>query len=288
MHRTAPGALIGYRSDGTPIRLQAGGSEPAPEPPPPAEPAPVPAPPAEPAPVPAPPPQAGQEPPAPRTIEDLPDFAQRIVREARTEAAKYRTQLRDVEQSVETKLTEQRDALARALGLAPEEVTPEQIAAERDAAKARADAESARARTSAVELATFRAAALMQADLGKLMDSRSFVATLDGLDPSAEGFADLVRDKVAAALEGNPGWKLAAPPPAPAPGAPPAAPPPLQPPSVPASSPQAAGFSSPPPPGGRPLTEADALQMTPQQVVDAINAGQFTSEGFGPRRSMTR
>ena len=296
----SPGAIIGYRRNGTPVRLIAGGSEPLPQGDPPAgepqAPAPPGAPPAaEPAPG-APPaggpapdgggtaPQGGQ--PAAGTVEDLPPWAQKLIRETRSEAAANRTRAKDAADAVtaaEAARTAQVDAIAKALGLKPEEVTPEQLAAERDAATARADSAAAQARAAAVELAVFRAAAAAQADGSRLLDSRAFVATLDGLDPSADGFAGTVQERIAAAVEANPGWKLA-PPAAPAPAG--QQPPPLQPPAIPASGPQGSFTSAPP--GPRQLTLEDAKGMSAKQVQDAINDGLFRDEGFGPKRALAR
>lgn len=305
-----PGALIGYRRNGTPIRLIAGGSEAAPEAPPapPADPAPQPPdptvqPPAQPAAAPDP---AGQPPadpaqPAAESVDQLPAWAQKTIAETRREAAAARTkakELGDAQATRDTQHAEQMAGIARALGLAPEETTPEQLTAQRDQARADAAANAASARATQVELAVFRAAHQAGVNASALLDSRTFVSTLDGLDPSSEGFAQVVADKIAAAVETNPAWKAQVPVPA-VPATAPAAPPPLappapappeqgvQPPAVPASGPQG-GFPSPPPPGGRQLTAADAQNMTAQQVQEAINAGLFMEAGFGPARSTRR
>lgn len=306
-----PGALIGYRRNGTPIRLIAGGSEAAPEAPPapPADPAPQPPdptvqPPAQPATAPDP---AGQPPadPAPaapaESVDQLPSWAQKTLADTRRENAAARQRLKeltDAQATAKTQHDEQMAGIARALGLAPEETTPEQLTAQRDQARADAATNAASARATQVELAVFRAAHQAGVNASALLDSRTFVSTLDGLDPSSEGFAQVVADRIAAAVETNPAWKAQVPAPA-VPATAPAAPPPLappapappeqgvQPPAVPASGPQG-GFPSPPPPGGRQLTAADAQNMTAQQVQEAINAGLFQEAGFGPARSTRR
>jgi hypothetical protein len=304
----APGAIIGYRKNGIPIRLIGGGSEPAPEPP--AEPAPAGqdpapapaaagqgAPPANPDPGQPSPPVSGQEPPAPQpepspaTIDDLPEWARKTVRELRTENAAARQKAKEHEQALgalQVKSQEQLDGIARALGLKPEEATPEQIMAERDAEKARADAAARQARAAAVELAVFRAASAAGVNANALLDSRAFVTTLDGMDPAGDGFAQQVQDKIAAAADANPGWKLPPPStvPAPAASAPPLAPAPPPaplPPAVPSSGPQPGSYGQPPA-GPRQLTEEDAKQMSPTQVLKAINEGLFVESGFGPNR----
>lgn len=304
-----PGAIIGTRKTGRPIRLIGGGSEPAPEPPaPPAEPAQPPAPAAAPEP-PAAPAAAGDPAPQPapepapqpaESVDQLPAWAQKELRSTRSEnaAARQRVkELADAQAAAKTQHDEQMAGIARALGLAPEETTPEQLTAQRDQALADAQANAARARATQVELAVFRAASQAGVNAGALLDSRTFVATLDGLDPSSEGFAQVVSDRIAAAIETNPAWRAQAPVAAPAAApvtAPPLAPPApvipeqgVQPPAVPASGPQG-GFPSPPPPGGRQLTAQDAVTMTAQQVQEAINAGLFQEAGFGPARSSRR
>jgi hypothetical protein len=309
MHSTilpvTPGAIIGYRKDGRPIRLIGGASEPVPPAPAngapdPAQPPAPSAPPAAPAAPPAPAPAANAEPGGqpqqggqqPGSVDDLPGWAQKTIRELRSESAASRTKAKeqaDALAAFQATHQTQLDGIARALGLKPEDATPEQLMAARDAANADRDAERARARAAQVELAAYRAAAISGADPVKLLDSRAFVATLDGLDPSSDGFAQTVADRVATAIESNPSWRLA---PAPVPGQPPAPPapgapaPPLPPPAVPASGPQ--GSFTPPPPGPRQLTEADAKEMTPAQVVEAINKGLFADAGFGPSRRSQR
>lgn len=308
-----PGAIIGKRKDGTLIRLIAGGSEPAPQPPanggaePVQPPAPAPAPPADPATgqpaanaAPgtgdgAPPSGTSQQ---PASVDDLPAWAQRTIKELRSENAASRTKAKehaDALAAFRSTHDQQMDGIAKALGLKPEEVTPEQLAAERDAARADSATAAARAQAAQVELAAYRAAATLGADPLKLLDSRAFVTTLDGLDPSSAEFAQAIRDRVASALETNPGLRLApAAPPAPDPGAPSpvpgTVPPPLQQqppqPAVPASGPQ--GTFGTPPAGPRQLTVEDAARMSPQAVQEAINAGQFEAAGFGRSRKLTR
>ena len=302
-----PGAIIGYRRNGTPIRLIAGASEPpepapAPDPAQPAAPAAAPEPaPAAPAPADpaAPPPAEPAAQPAAESVDQLPPWAQKTLADTRRENAAARTRLKEVtdaQAARDAQHAEQMAGIARALGLAPEETTPEQLTAQRDQARADAATNAASARATQVELAVFRAAHLAGVNASALLDSRTFVATLDGLDPSGADFAQVVGERIAAAVETNPAWRAQAPAvPATAPVTPPplAPPPPavpeqgVQPPAIPASGPQG-GFPPPPPPGGRQLTVEDAKNMTPQAVVDAINAGLFREAGFGPARSTQR
>jgi hypothetical protein len=297
-HKPTPGAIIGYHRNGTPIRLIAGGSEtateqptgdgqPAPEqgqqqPPAPAQSAPASG-------------QAqqdgqapnGQEPPAPAeadSVDKLPAWAQKLLTDTRKEAAANRARAKEHETelaALKDKSQQQLDGIAKALGLKPEEATPEQIMAERDAERTKAEQASAETRATRVELAVFRAAAAAQADGNALLDSRSFVASLAGLDPSADGFGQQVSEAITAALEAHPQWKL--PTAAPAQPAPPV---PAAPPSVPKSSP-GGGFTGAPN-GPRQWTEEDVANASPAETQKAINDGLLENLGFGRARRPRR
>lgn len=262
-------------------------SEPTPETPaaPAPAPTPVPEPPATPSPAPAPEPAAPAQPetpqaPAASSVDELPAWAQREFKKLRDEAAGNRVKAKEVTDSLaqfKTEQEQQRQAFAKALGLAPDEPpTAEQLTEQLNATKAERDAQQARARQTAVELAVFRAAAAEQVDGNALLDSRAFVSALDGLDPSAENFGQQVKDAIAAAAESNPRYKLT--PPAPA------APEPPAPPAVPKSG---AEFGAPPQ-GPRQWTQEDVDRATPDQVQKAINQGLLENLGFGPRRASRR
>ncbi|NUQ95282.1 MAG: hypothetical protein HOY79_01525 [Streptomyces sp.] len=259
-------------------------SEPTPETPPapaaPEPPTPTPA-----APEPAAAPQAEPQPstpaaPSAASVDELPSWAQREFKKLRDEAAGNRVKAKEVTDSLaqfKAEQDQQRQAFAKALGLAPDEPpTAEQLTEQLNATKAERDAQQARARQTAVELAVFRAAAAEQVDGNALLDSRAFVSALDGLDPSADNFGQQVKDAIAAASEANPRYKLA--PPAPA------APEPPAPPAVPKSG---AEFGAPPQ-GPRQWTEEDVARAAPAQVQEAINKGLLVNLGFGPRRGARR
>lgn len=220
------------------------------------------------------------EQPAPAHVEELPTWAQREFKKLREEAAGNRVKAKEVTDALakfQADQEQQRLALARAMGLAPDEPpTAEQLTEQLNATKAERDAQQARARQTAVELAVFRAAAAAQVDGNALLDSRSFVSALDGLDPSAPEFGQQVKDAITAAAEANPRYKLE--PPAPATPAPPA------PPSVPKSG---AEFGAPPQ-GPRQWTEEDVMNATPAEVQEAINKGLLQNLGFGPKRRSRR
>jgi hypothetical protein len=233
-----------------------------------------------PSPTPSEPAPAEPQQPAATSTDELPSWAQRELKKLRDEAAGNRVKAKEVTDRLaafETQQEQQRQAMAKALGLVSDEPpTAEQLAEQLNATKAERDAEQARARQTAVELAVFRAAAAEQVDGNALLDSRAFVSALDGLDPSVADFGQQVKDAIATAAESNPRYKLA--PPAPATSAPPA------PPSIPKSGSE---FGAPPQ-GPRQWTDADVAAATPAQVQEAINQGLLVNLGFGPKRSTRR
>jgi hypothetical protein len=270
---TPPGAVLGYRRDGRPIHPIAGGSETATEPPAiPAAPAtppapPVPAPPQPPAP-PAPTDPAAGQPPTAAAVDELPPWAQKSITELRAEAAANRVKAKETADALaafkadqDKKQAAQREAFAKAMGLAPAEPpTAEQLAEQLAAEKTARDTDRQLAQQAAVQLAVFRAAAEAQVDGNALLDSHAFTSTLSGLDPAAPDFQQQVAAAITKAAE-NPRYQVA--PAVPAPPAPPA------PPTVPASG---AEFSAPPG-GPRQWTDADVQAATPAQLQKAINDG---------------
>lgn len=264
-------------------------SEPTPEPTPAAPPTPA----AEPTPAPtavAPDPAHPQTPsepapaepqqPAATSADELPSWAQRELKKLRDEAAGNRVKAKEVTDRLaafEAQQEQQRQAMAKALGLVSDEPpTAEQLAEQLNATKAERDAQEARARQTAVELAVFRAAATEQVDGNALLDSRTFVSALDGLDPSADDFGQQVKAAIAAAAESNPRYKLE-----------PATPPPPAPPAPPAVPKSGSEFGAPPQ-GPRQWTEEDVSRSTPAQLQKAINEGLLENLGFGPRRGSRR
>jgi hypothetical protein len=136
----------------------------APQPPAPAAPAPAqPAEPAAPAPNPA------------EKVEDLPEWAQKAIREARKEAGDHRVAARTAAEEAQKALT---DKLAVALGLKPDAAT--------DPAALTASLTQAQqsALQAARELAVFKAASTAGADPSKLLDRASFLTSIAGIDPS--------------------------------------------------------------------------------------------------------
>ena len=125
-----------------------------------------------------------------------PTFDAKYVEGLRAEAAKYRTRAKELETTQQSQM----DALAKALGFKTDEAEKPDPAALAE----QLTAQQAAARTASVELAIFRTATAAGADPDALLDSRSFLAKVSGLDPSDEGFTTAVTDAVKAAVEANP------------------------------------------------------------------------------------
>ena len=110
----------------------------------------------------------------------------------------------------------QMDILAIAMGLksGDEPPDPEKLAAELKTAQDKAQAEISQRdtaiRQSQVELAVLRNAGKHGGNGDALLDSRSFMNKVNGLDPSAGSFADDLAEAIKGAVESNPQYKAAA------------------------------------------------------------------------------
>ncbi len=130
-------------------------------------------------------------------VEELPDWAQTLIKNTRGEAAENRTKAT----AAEKKLTEQLDGIAKALGLKEDEKTdPAKLASELTKAQDQA-------RQTAVELAVYRSSAKHQGDPDALLDSRGFLAKLADLDPTDAKFASKVETAIKDAVKDNPKLK---------------------------------------------------------------------------------
>jgi len=187
---------------------------------------------------------------------------------------------------------ERNKALARFLGIDVDETPdPEKLAADLKAAQAEVQAATtkaqARERELVVELQLMRQAAKHGANPELLADSRSFMSKLAGLDPAGETFGEDLGDLIKAAVESNPAYKLT---PAPAAGG-----------SGDQGGQQGNGkqgggskTTAPParsggehnssPGGNRQWTEDDVDRATPDEVVAAQEAGLLVDLGFAPSR----
>lgn len=132
--------------------------------------------------------------PAGERVEDLPDWAQRIIRDTRAEAAENRTSRTSAESALE--------AIRRAIdpsadGDQGKTPTAEELTGQ-------LTAERAARRDQAAELVLYRSAAELGVDPGAVADSRSFERALAELDPTAADFADKVKAAASRSAEANP------------------------------------------------------------------------------------
>lgn len=152
----------------------------------------------------------GVRPEAPRTepataaedITDLPDWAQKALRDARADAARSRTTAKQTAaDEARQELTAQ---IAKALGLSEdEEVDPGALTEQIEQAQAAAW-------RSGVELQVHRVASRLGGNADALLDSLTFIDSLDDLvnvDPRSADFAAELEAKVQAALEKNQNYR---------------------------------------------------------------------------------
>jgi hypothetical protein len=165
-----------------------------------------------------PPAAGGQQPATPPAVEaqdvsSLPPWAQKLITDTRSEAAKHRTEKQTAAQQAQAAQA-QRDAILKAAGLKPDgtEADPDPAALAEQIQEARAVAW-----TNAVELSVVRSALAVGADSEKLIDSRAFIDSLDAfvdLDPNSAEFKTKLADHVKAYVDKHPTFKAAAPGPA--------------------------------------------------------------------------
>ncbi|MFJ2292105.1 hypothetical protein ACIOG7_10390 [Streptomyces sp. NPDC087894] len=126
------------------------------------------------------------------------------LKSANSEAGKARTTAKKA--AADEARTEIVQELGKALGLIKDD---DKDAAPPDPAALTAKIEQATAahRETAVELAVYRGAGKYGADPDALTDSRAFLASIKGLDPSAEGFSKAVAAAIKKAVEDNPKLK---------------------------------------------------------------------------------
>lgn len=201
---TAPGGIAAllahHRTAFGDVRME---TDPSGDPAPPAPETPPPPPtPAAPANPPAGPPAQPATPPAPASekVEDLPDWAQRIIRDTRAEAATNRTGKTTAEQ----RMAETVKAFAKAAGI---EIPDDDDKPDPAKLTQQLTATQTQARQSAVELAVYKAASKHTGDPDALLDSRAFLTKVGDLDPTADDFAAKIDGAIKDAVEHNPKLK---------------------------------------------------------------------------------
>ena len=144
--------------------------------------------------------------PAPEKVEvwQDPDKARAEIERLRRENGAERTNAKA--KAADEARAELAQTIGKALGLVKDDKTPVDPA---EITKQLADAQAAQ-RTTAVELAVYRTATDHGGDPNALLDSRTFLAKVSDLDPSAADFTAQVAAAVKAAVADNPKLKATA------------------------------------------------------------------------------
>ncbi len=146
--------------------------------------------------------KAGQQ-----AVADLPEWAQRIIKDTRDEAAKTRI---DAKAHAEKVAEAARQALTQDIGKALGLISDDPASAEEPAPTpeellGQLTAERESTRMARVELAVYKSAAANSADPIALLDSRAFLEAVKSIDPAdAETLGAAIRE----AVESNPRLKL--------------------------------------------------------------------------------
>lgn len=133
-------------------------------------------------------------------VEDLPEWAQKLITETRAEAGAARTNAKA------TAAQEARDALAQDIGKALGLVKDGDDAPKPEELSARVATSQAEARAAKVELAVYKAASTAGADPQALLDSRSFLDAVKDTDPADQA---AVTAAITKAITDNPRLKAA-------------------------------------------------------------------------------
>lgn len=134
-------------------------------------------------------------------VEDLPDWAQRLIRQERSESASQRTARQQAEQAAQQQADERTRAILKAAGIDTGDSDEEDPAKLAEAARAEREKAEADAREARVELAVYRAAPGKNADAAALLDSRTFLQSLKDLDPTDSAAVEAAVEK---AVQDNP------------------------------------------------------------------------------------
>lgn len=141
-------------------------------------------------------------------VSSLPEWAQKIIADTRAEAARHRTNGQTAAQQAQA-AQQQRDAVLKALGLTPDgKDAPPDV----DQLTAQIEQQQAVAWTAAVELNVFRTAQAAGANAEALLDSRSFVDSLDEFtedDINAPEFKTKLDAHIRKYVEQHPQFKTA-------------------------------------------------------------------------------
>lgn len=137
------------------------------------------------------------------SVEDLPQWAQKLVGDLRKEAAGNRTKGKEAAQ----KATQQAQAdiaqqIGKALGITSDDGDKQTASVDELTAQV-AEAQQAK-RQSQIDLAIFKSASEHSVNAGALLDSRAFQESVKDLEPDSDGFEDNLGAAIKAAVEKNP------------------------------------------------------------------------------------
>lgn len=139
-------------------------------------------------------------------ITSLPDWAQKVITEARAEAGKARTVAK--QNAADAARQELAQDIGKALGLVEGDKapTPEELTAQLRESQGQITSAQEQAAAAAIELHVYKTAARLGADADALLDSRAFCDSIDALDPDQqpEQFNAAVQQAIEAALHRNP------------------------------------------------------------------------------------
>ncbi|MDN5687013.1 MAG: hypothetical protein L0G94_10140 [Brachybacterium sp.] len=138
-----------------------------------------------------------------KPLENLDPATRKELDEARSQAARYRTEkntaVQQAQQDAKAEADARVQAILKAAGIETGEQDDPEAAARADR-EAREQAETD-ARSARVELAVYRAAADKNADAAALLDSRSFLDRVQDVDPTD---ADAISEAIQKAVDANP------------------------------------------------------------------------------------
>ncbi|MEH0428839.1 hypothetical protein QBB34_21390 [Streptomyces stelliscabiei] len=143
---------------------------------------------------------AKAKPPAKKAAASSPSRRDKELERARDQAAKARVTAKEAGDKAKAELVQE---IGKALGL----VKDEDKAPDPAALTAQIEKATAAHRETAVELAVYRGASKYGADPDALTDSRAFLNSIKGLDPSEDGFAKKVQAAIKQAVTDNPKLK---------------------------------------------------------------------------------
>lgn len=139
-----------------------------------------------------------------------PEQRKAMLKQARQDAAKRRTQAREARQQASAekaradKAEQELARLRKAAGAGDDNADDNDNDDQTNADRERADKAEAKARDLAVQVQVSKLAGKHKADVSALLDSRAFLASVEGLDPEDADFADEVADAIKAAVKKNP------------------------------------------------------------------------------------